>query len=803
MVIHKPVNHTRRLAAFLAAAFLALAASFGQHAAASGIAQREAERRNQNVAEAMELLRIGDEAYLDTDYRSAAEAFDGARDLIPEAPATAEIREAATERFVTASVELARVLSREGDVPGAKAAVERVLEPDVAPGHPAAVRMLGELNDPIRTNPALTEEHAADVDQVRRSLYTAEGAFNLGKFDEAKEHYESVLRIDPHNRAARRGMERVAAAKSDYQASAYDLTRAEMLAEVAAQWEMQLPLVEQTPEMEVGLITGPGAPDFIPVANKINNIIIPSFQVEEASIREALDLLRIRSREHDNIEPDPNRRGVNINLSLGGIDDAAASEILSRRIDLRLSNVSVAAILGYLCDLTGTNFTVDDFSVIIRPLAAHRDEMISRTFRVPPDFLATLSTADDDRDEPADIFAPAPQRGLLPQRLGIREALEANGVEFTEGASVSLGNNILRVTHTASAMEVIEQIVNAVADTEPVSIVTRVTIMRVQETQLRELGYDWLLGNFRIGGGGGDFLGISGGTTGSAGDLSDLDSILIDPSMNPITAGNRSGTEAITPDIFTSGIARSDQLGLGGASRSPGVLSVSGVMNNTTAQMVLRGLNQQGGVDVLNQPSVVTRSGQSASVRVFREFIYPTEYEPPEIPQTVGTGSGTSQQSPVTPSTPTAFEMRETGTLLEVLPVADASRNYIDLTIAPNITDFEGFINYGSPINSSNINPFTGNIQQVELTRNEILQPIFSVNRLNTQVTVADGATLVLGGLLSSGVQNVEDQTPILGDLPLVGRFFQTKARQPVRTAVLFFVNVEIIDPTGRPFRDR
>ena len=99
--------------------------------------------------------------------------------------------------------------------------------------------------------------------------------------------------------------------------------------------------------------------------------------------------------------------------------------------------------------------------------------------------------------------------------------------------------------------------------------------------------------------------------------------------------------------------------------------------------------------------------------------------------------------------------------------------------------------------------PVDGTPTSLEIAQNAILQPIFSVSRVNTSVTAADGATIVLGGLLQSRFENVQDQTPILGDIPLVGRLFQTKASQPVRTAVLFFVTVELIDSTGRPYRNR
>jgi len=786
-----------RWSALPAAAALAMAMAMPPLATASDIAQREAQRRNDSVVEAMELLRKGDEAYLDTDYASAVEAFAGAHEMIPNAPASAELHQAATERLVTASIEHARALSRKGDVPAAKAAVERVLAADVAPAHPAAQQMLSDLNDPIRTNPALTKEHTQDVDQVRRNLYTAEGAFNLGKFDEAMSHYESVLRIDPHNRAARRGMERVADRKASYQQAAYDHTRSEMLLEIDALWETQTPMVDEIPGFDANLTRRTSGQAMLPVANKINTIIIPSFRIEQASLEEAVDLLRVRTRENDTLETEAINRGVNLIVNYGD----SPGEWSSRRIDLQLSNTSVAAILRYLCDLTNTNFTTDEHSVIIRPLSSHREVMVTRNFRVAPDFLSTISSGIATNDEPADIFAPQPSTGLLPKRLGIREALEANGIQFIEGSRAGLSGNLLQVTHTAAAMELIEQLVNTVAETEPVSIITRVTILRVEEILLNELGFDWLLGSFKLGGGSDDFVGVSGGSQGSGGSLSDLDPILVAPGMSPLTAGNRSGGQAIDPTVFLSGIGRSDQLSSRGAPRAPGILSVSGVMNNTTAQMVLRGLDQKKGADIMNQPSVVTRNGQAATLQVLREFFYPTSYDPPEIPQSASSDSNTT--NPVTPATPSDFQMRETGLSLEVLPVADATRNYVDLTIAPSLTDFSGFVNYGSPINSIAINPLTGVAQTTEITPNAILQPIFSVSRVNTQVTVADGATVVLGGLLEERSQDVQDQTPILGGLPIVGRLFQTKARLPSRTAVIFFVNVELVDPTGRSFRNR
>ncbi len=89
------------------------------------------------------------------------------------------------------------------------------------------------------------------------------------------------------------------------------------------------------------------------------------------------------------------------------------------------------------------------------------------------------------------------------------------------------------------------------------------------------------------------------------------------------------------------------------------------------------------------------------------------------------------------------------------------------------------------------------------LTENSILMPVFSVSKINTNLVVADGATIVMGGLLKDEIEDVQDKTPILGDIPVVGRLFQTNASKKTSTVILFLVNVELLDPTGRPYRDR
>jgi len=90
-----------------------------------------------------------------------------------------------------------------------------------------------------------------------------------------------------------------------------------------------------------------------------------------------------------------------------------------------------------------------------------------------------------------------------------------------------------------------------------------------------------------------------------------------------------------------------------------------------------------------------------------------------------------------------------------------------------------------------------------ELTPNEILKPLFRTIRENTQVTIADGYTVVIGGQLSESRQDIEDKVPVLGDLPFVGRFFQSSSVSIRKRSIFIMVNVELQDPSGKSYRNR
>ena len=72
---------------------------------------------------------------------------------------------------------------------------------------------------------------------------------------------------------------------------------------------------------------------------------------------------------------------------------------------------------------------------------------------------------------------------------------------------------------------------------------------------------------------------------------------------------------------------------------APGIFGLGGVFTDPQFQVVIRALNQKKGVDLLSAPRVTTKSGQRAVIEIVREFRYPTQFQPPQIPQNFRRGN--------------------------------------------------------------------------------------------------------------------------------------------------------------------
>ncbi|MCF7789982.1 MAG: von Willebrand factor type A domain-containing protein [Prosthecobacter sp.] len=82
----------------------------------------------------------------------------------------------------------------------------------------------------------------AEVSKVQSGLMLANGAAETGNYDVAITQYQDVLRTDPNNAAARRGMETSERKRQEYFKTAYDHQRSKMLAQVDENWEDKVPV---------------------------------------------------------------------------------------------------------------------------------------------------------------------------------------------------------------------------------------------------------------------------------------------------------------------------------------------------------------------------------------------------------------------------------------------------------------------------------------------------------------------------------------------------------------------------------
>ena len=768
-----------------------------QYPGVQGTVERQIQTLEQKKTYAASLVSKADAQMKDGDYESAFSLYKSAVDILPRGGSALEVtRQAALDGFSKAAVQLAKQRVSEGRYADARTTVDVVLEERYNPNYGPALSLRSKLIDPqgFVDQGTLTPQHVERSEEVKKLLSEGSGFFDSGRYDLAFKRCEQALNIDKYNIAARRLMEKINVARQQYAEAAYNDSRGDLLAKVSKAWELPVKkftneatsIVEQ-PEITVRSTQA--------ITDKLDSIKIPRIDFTDSSIREALDFIKKRARDLDESEKDPGKKGVNIVLKLPPDADASAYPIT-----LALDDVPLRAALEYVSQAANLKIKVESFAVVVVPQTENTDVLITKEYKVPPSFIQALPGASTGAVLEG---VAAGSQSVVAARSRALEYLEAQGVTFPTGASANFiaTSSRLIVKNTQTNLELVDALVETSLTAPPTQIEIEAKFLEVSQNNLNELGFDWLLGQFSLAGGSGIYSG--GGTEGFGRTINPAGYPLLNPggtpvgatssTSGPITAGNRSGSTAISVNAI-------DALLLGSPiGQGAGVLSVAGVFTNPQFQVVLRALNQKKGVDLISAPKVTTQSARKATIEIVREFLYPTQFTAPEASASAG-----SQFTPSAPTAPSGWTMKPTGITLEVVPTLGPDNYTIELELAPRVIEFDGFINYGSPINAtvqaqgiySLVAPTS---KTFEATANTINQPVFSVREVTTQVSVYDGQTVVMGGLMREDVQKVEDKVPLLGDIPLAGRLFRSSADQHTKRNLIMFVTAGLLDPAGQP----
>jgi len=203
--------------------------------------------------------------------------------------------------------------------------------------------------------------------------------------------------------------------------------------------------------------------------------------------------------------------------------------------------------------------------------------------------------------------------------------------------------------------------------------------------------------------------------------------------------------------------------------------------------LTITAMEQEGTADVLSAPKVTTKSGAEAVIKVGEFHRYPQDWQ-------VDSGQRT------TPAlSPQDWEDIYLGVELRVTPLVDTENNTIDLQLKPDIKKLKGLDRYIATATLTG-NPDTGQNINKPL---EVTMPYYESKTVETQVTIADGQTVVMGGLVDERTETFRDQVPVLGDVPLLGRFFRTEGTRTSKQTLTIFVKATQVDERGLNRRQR
>ena len=645
----------------------------------------------------------------------------------------------------------ARALAAAGDPKAAEAKIDEYV---AAGGNSGLARTLVEsLNDQISDPYELdikdiSPEYVAQNKIIRDLLARGRAQYLNGDYDGASATFKEIEARDANNSDAKLFQTKIAELLGGIHGQNLYKTRGQMLTEVDLQWER--PKVFDISAANVVEVDEGGR-----VQDKLNAIIIPQVNFSGMELTRVVETLSELSVEYD-----PERIGVNI-IPLFNSNDS------NPRVNISLRNLNLDRILQFVTQQVNFAYDVGGDAVTIQPSDSLGGSSTTVTEFFPIS-RATVIRLTGFRDGgasssgPVDPFAAPSSVASGPSQNEEVEALESffqsAGVNFeTSGASLAFDGEQLIVTQTRRNLERMRTILRNYNEVKQVEIEAK--FLEVSQNDLDEVGFDWTGG--RTSPATSQQYTTQGRSLNGAFATDSEDSSIVISRIDPVTGLSVNSSYTNTPPVLSSAIDL--------AADANNLFTATGwTINGANVDLALRALSRKAGSDLMSAPKVTVLSGKRASITVAQELRYPESSG--DIESTAsssgggggGLGGGGSAAISITAGTPQDFVTRNVGVEMSVTPNVE-NDDTISLILEPRVTEFEGFVEFGGP--------------SVAITADATVsvpsgfyQPIFSTREMSTEVTVFDGATVVMGGLTRDEVKSVNDKVPLLGDIPGVGR---------------------------------
>lgn len=195
---------------------------------------------------------------------------------------------------------------------------------------------------------------------------------------------------------------------------------------------------------------------------------------------------------------------------------------------------------------------------------------------------------------------------------------------------------------------------------------------------------------------------------------------------------------------------------------SPTTVSLTNLLNiflfrpDLNLGATIQALETNGVLQILAEPNLLTANGKQGS------FLAGGEYPYPVVQGVSGGGSGAI-----------TVQFKEFGVRLNFIPTI-TPRGTIRLQVAPEVSSLDF-------ANGLTISGFT--------------VPALSSRKVKTEVELAQGQSFAIGGLLDNRETKNLSKIPFIGDIPILGKFFQSISRIRSNTELMVIVTPEIVNP--------
>ena len=320
----------------------------------------------------------------------------------------------------------------------------------------------------------------------------------------------------------------------------------------------------------------------------------------------------------------------------------------------------------------------------------------------------------------------------------------------------SENNGQLIVHHRTEVHQLIAKLLEDLRKSQTLQVMVETRFLDVREGFLEEIGVDWAgPGNSTISSGMGGWTGTGDSFTGG----------------HPRAGGDEAGLHADrlpsgwnwpegTTDVLASSTAinrtTTTDLGSNYSASNDGLRFAFSFLGNVEASAILSAVRQDTKSEILFAPRLTMYNNQRAHVMVGTQQSYVSDFN----------ASG-DQLEPV-------ISQYMDGVVMDVRPIVSHDRQYVTLELRPTVAQ---------PVGS----------RTLDINGNDISRPEMEIRTIKTVVTVPDGGTVLLSGLMKEDRFKSHVGVPILGDLPVFGRLFSKDFQDKARRNLLILVKVQLI----------